>query len=189
MKVLKFGGSSVGDAERIRIVKKITENESLPLVVVVSAFRGVTDALKIAGETAARHDPQYKDLLEEIIKKHRTVCNELLPVSTTDSVRSVTEGIFTELNETLNGLFLLRELSNYSLDKLLSAGERLSSLIISAYFKGSTLIDAREIIKTDNSYGNANVDLELTSSLIKKSLSRIKGLVVSPGFIAATNNN
>lgn len=189
MKVLKFGGSSVGDAERIRIVKKITENEPRPLVVVVSAFRGITDALKTAGETAAKHDPQYKDLLEEIIRKHRTVCNELLPVINPDPVRSEMEEIFTELNETLNGLFLLRELSNYSLDKLLSCGERLSSLIISAYFEGSTLKDAREIIKTDNNYGNANVDFELTNSLIKKSLGRINGLVVIPGFIAATTNN
>jgi aspartokinase/homoserine dehydrogenase 1 len=189
MKVLKFGGSSVGDAERIRIVKKITEKESHPLVVVVSAFRGVTDALKAAGETAAKHDPRYKDLLGEIIRKHRTVCDELLPVITTDTVRPAAEEIFTELDETLSGLYLLRDLSNYSLDKLLSCGERLSSLIVSAFFEGSTLKDAREIIKTDNNYGNANVDFELTNQLIKKSLGRIKGLVVVPGFIAATKDN
>jgi len=189
MKVLTFGGSSVGDAERIRIVKKITDAEPRPLVVVVSALKGVTDALKTAGETAARHDSNYKNLLEDIIKKHRAVCKDLLTSDIFEKVRNETEELFRELDETLNGLFLLRELSNYSLDKLLSIGERLSSLIISAYFKESTLIDARKIIKTDNTYGNANVDFELTNSLIKKSINRFKGLVVIPGFIAGTKDD
>ena len=71
MKVLKFGGSSVGNSERIRVVKKIIGSESLPLVVVVSAFHGVTDSLKNISESAAAHDEQYKAHLEELIKKHR----------------------------------------------------------------------------------------------------------------------
>ncbi len=189
MKVLKFGGSSVGDAGRIRIVKKITESGPQQIVIVVSAFKGVTDSLKLAGETAARHDLQYKELLSEIINKHRTVCDELLTSAALENVRDETERIFTELSETLNGLYLLRELSNYSLDKILSTGERLSSIIISAYFEKSIHIDAREIIKTDNNYGNANVDFDLTDSLIKKKLNRLKGIVIVPGFIAGTKNN
>ena len=64
MKVLKFGGSSVGNSERIRIAKKITGNESLPLVVVISAFQGVTDLLKLVSESAADHDSGYRDMLE-----------------------------------------------------------------------------------------------------------------------------
>lgn len=189
MKVLKFGGSSVGDAGRIRIVKKITEAESLPLVVVVSAFSGITDALKRTAETAARHDSEYKEHLDEIIRKHRTVCHDLLDTSKFEVIKARAEDIYTELNETLNGLFLLRELSNYSLDKVLSAGERLSSLIISGYFKDSTLIDARDIIKTDQNYGNANVNFELTNTLIRKTIKKLSGLIVVPGFIAGTPEN
>ena len=74
------------------------------------------------------------------------------------------------MNEILSGLFLLRELSKYSLDKILSSGERLSSLIISSYFDNPFLVDSREIIKTDDNYGNANVDFTVTNSLIRKTI-------------------
>jgi aspartokinase/homoserine dehydrogenase 1 len=189
MKVLKFGGSSVGNAERIRIVEKIISTESLPIVVVVSAFHGVTDSLKAVSESAADHDSGYKKLLDEIIKKHRNTCQELLHGNTLNDTLLKIDQLIIELSETLNGLFLLRELSKYSLDKVLSAGERMSSLIISAFFKESLLIDAREIIKTDDNYGNANVDFDLTNNLIRKRISKKKKLFIVPGFIASSREN
>jgi len=189
MKVLKFGGSSVGNSERIRIVKKITGNESLPLVVVISAFQGVTDLLKLMSEAAADHNSGYRDMLEELITKHHTVCKELLSGDALVSTLSQIDEVFDELDETLNGLFLLRELSRATIDKVLSTGERLSSQIISAYFENSILVDSREIIKTDNNWGNANVDFNLTNSLIRKKISKRNRLYIIPGFIASGHEN
>jgi len=189
MKVLKFGGSSVGNSERIRIVKKITGSESLPIIIVVSAFQGVTDSLKSISESAAAHDEQYKEGLEELIKKHRSVCIDLLNGNALKSTLSNIDQIFKELNEILSGLFLLRELSKYSLDKVLSSGERLSSLIISSYFDNTLLVDAREIIKTDDNYGNANVDFTVTNYLIRKSILKKKRLIIVSGFISSTHEN
>jgi aspartokinase/homoserine dehydrogenase 1 len=189
MKVLKFGGSSVGNSERIRVVKKIVGAEPLPTVVVVSAFKGVTDSLKNISESAAGHDIGYKQLFDELIKKHRNVCQELLNGSTLTETLSKVEEIFNELSETLSGLFLLRELSKYTLDKVLSAGERMSSVIISAFFENSLLIDAREMIKTDDNYANANVDFDLTNTLIRKKILKKKKLIIVPGFISSTHEN
>ncbi len=105
MKVLKFGGSSVGNPERIRAVKKIIASEQLPLVLVVSAFQGVTDSLKSISEAAAGHDPGYNPKLDELIRKHRTVCSELLDGDTLDSTLSGIDLLFQELIETLSGLY------------------------------------------------------------------------------------
>jgi aspartokinase/homoserine dehydrogenase 1 len=189
MKVLKFGGSSVGNAERIRVVKKIIESEQLPLVVVVSAFHGITDSLKNISEIASSHKADYKLLLNELISKHKAVCQELLEGETLDAINSKIDTIFFELSETLNGLFLLRELSKYSLDKVLSTGERLSSVIISACLNNCLLLDSRELIKTDDNYGNANVDFKLTNSLIRRKISGKNRLFLVPGFIAGSNKN
>jgi bifunctional aspartokinase / homoserine dehydrogenase 1 len=189
MKVLKFGGSSLGNSERIRIVKKIIASEPLPLVIVVSALQGVTDSLKNISESAAAHDSGYKTKLDELIRKHQDICGELLEGDSLNSTLSIINQIFNELSEILSGLFLLRELSKYSLDKVLSSGERLSSVIISAFFENSLLIDSREIIKTDDNYGNANVDFTLTNSLIRKKILKRNKLIIVPGFISSTSEN
>ncbi len=189
MKVLKFGGSSVGSSERIRVVKKIVGTEPLPLVVVVSAFQGVTDSLKNISESAAGHNAGYKLLFDELVSRHTSVCQVLLSGSILTGTLLKVEQIFNELSETLNGLFLLRELSKYTLDKVLSAGENMSSVIISAFFENSLLIDAREMIKTDDNYGNANVDFDLTNALIRKKILKKKKLIIVPGFISSAHQN
>ena len=189
MKVLKFGGSSVGNSERIRKVKEIISLQQLPAVVVVSALQGVTDILKSISESAARHEKEYSSTLENLYLRHRNVCTELLDGPVLEQTLATADTIFDELRETLNGLFLLRELSKFTLDKILSAGERLSSAILSACLEGSLLIDAREIIKTDDSYGNANVDFKLSDSLIRKKILRKNRVIVLPGFIASTRDN
>ncbi len=186
MKVLKFGGSSVANSERIREVKKLIDSESLPLIVVVSAFQGVTDTLKSLSESAAGHNPGYQTRLEELINMHRRVCTELLSGETLAVTLVSINEIFSELTETLNGLFLLRELSRSSLDKALSTGERVSSLIISAFLEHSILIDPKEMICTDNEFGNANVDFVITNPRIRKKILRKNKLIIVPGFIAGT---
>ena len=189
MKVLKFGGSSVANSERIREVKKIIGSEPLPVVIVVSALQGVTDTLKSLSESAAGHDPGYRTRLDELILRHRTVCSELLSGDLLDATLSDLDDIFGELSETLSGLFLLRELSRFSLDKALSAGERASSAIIAAFLENSILLDSRAIIRTDNNFGNANVDFAVTNPLIRKKILRKNKLIIVPGFIAGTEAN
>jgi aspartokinase/homoserine dehydrogenase 1 len=189
MKVLKFGGTSVGTAERIRIAKNIIYAEPLPVVVVVSALEGITDSLKNAGESASRHESGYLEQLEKIISKNRKICHELLEKEILDETLKKINSIYSELSETLNGLYLLGELSKFSLDKVLGTGERMSSIILSSCIKGSHLIDAREIIKTDDNFGNANVDFVLTNSLIKKSINKKGKIYIVPGFIASTIDN
>jgi aspartokinase/homoserine dehydrogenase 1 len=189
MKIQKFGGSSVGTPERIRNIRKIVDAEPLPCVVVVSAFQGITDSLKRTSELAAIHDPDYKLLLDEIINKHISFSNDLLTGEKLKDILKKIKEISEELKDVLNGVFLVRELSKYSLDKVLSAGERISSNIISSFMEGSILIDAREIIKTDDNYGNANVDFELSTLLIRKSLLKKNKLIIVPGFIASSSNN
>ena len=130
----------------------------MPLVIVVSALQGVTDSLKNISEQASEHDLRYKTILDDLIKKHRELCQELLYGTELADTLSEIDQIFSETSETLSGLFLLRELSKFTLDKILSAGERLSSCIISSFFEDSLLIDSREMIKTDDNFGKANVD-------------------------------
>jgi len=108
MKVLKFGGSSVGNSERIRKVIEIISIQQRPVVVVVSALQGVTDTLKNISESAARHEPDYRERLENLYLRHSNVCTDLLDGSFLEQALSSTDIIFDELRETLNGLFLLR---------------------------------------------------------------------------------
>jgi aspartokinase/homoserine dehydrogenase 1 len=189
MKVLKFGGSSIGTPERIRNVKKIIDAEKFPCVVVVSAFQEVTDSLKKCSEQAALHNIDYKEVLEWLSNKHISLCNELFSPDTSSEAVAETERLLSYLGETLDGIYLLRELSKYTLDKILSVGERLSSAILSKLFRNSQLIDARDIIKTDDNYGNAVVDFRLTNTLIRRKILRKRSLILVPGFIAGTSEN
>ncbi len=189
MKVLKFGGSSVGSPERIIGVKKIIEAETSPCVVVVSAFQGITDNLKKISELAAARKEEYKLQLDEVISRHKKTTKSLITDKNQLNVLSTIDDIFSETSETLNGIFLLRELSNHALDKVLSIGERLSALIISAFIDNVRYIDSRDLIKTDDQFGNANVDFELSESLIRQSIDRAERLIIMPGFIASSVNN
>ena len=171
MKVLKFGGTSVGSPERIRGVKKIIDSQGTPCLIVVSAFQGITDDLKHVSELASNRDDEYENLLDKLIVRHIDFAKQLIAKSKLDSVLKDIKNISDDLKETLNGIYLLRELSKHSLDQTLSTGEILSSLIISNVIDDCQLIDARSFIKTDNNFGFANVDFDKTYSLIAKSLA------------------
>jgi len=189
MKVLKFGGSSVSTPDRIKGVKRIIESEASPCVVVVSAFQGITDNLKKSGELASLRKDEYKELLEETILQHNVVAKNLIEEEKLGFVLLTIQKISSEARETLEGIYLLRELSKHSLDQILSIGERLSSLIISSFISNSKYIDSRNLIKTDDNFGNANVDFDLTNSLIRQNISKSEKLIILPGFIASTINN
>jgi bifunctional aspartokinase / homoserine dehydrogenase 1 len=187
MKVLKFGGTSVGSPERIRGVKKIIESQNTPCLVVVSAFQGITDDLKQLSELASVRDDEYENLLNKIIAKHIEFTKQLVPVSIQKAVIDNIKNISDDLRETLNGIYLLRELSKHSLDQTIGTGEILSSMILSYVVDNSQLIDSRNFIKTDSNFGFANVDFEKTDILISKGLIGTRKCIIAPGFIASNS--
>jgi bifunctional aspartokinase / homoserine dehydrogenase 1 len=189
MKVLKFGGTSVGSPERIRGVKKIIESQESPCVVVVSAFQGITDELKQISEQASSRNEEYKVLLDKVIQRHTEYARHLVAKDKRAAVLDAVCKIFADLQQTLNGIYLLRELSKHSLDQVMSTGELLSSLIISNLIDNSLLIDSRVFIKTDSNFGYANVDFSLTDKLIKEYINEPGRHVVVPGFIASNQRN
>jgi aspartokinase/homoserine dehydrogenase 1 len=185
MKVLKFGGTSVGSPERIRGVKKIIESQSKPCLIVISAFQGITDELKHLGELASIRDDKYEILLEKLILKHIEFVKQLISKSNQNRVIEDIKNISDDLRETLSGIYLLRELSRHSLDQTLATGEILSSLILSNLLQDCQLIDSRNFIKTDSNFGFAAVDFAKTDSLIAKNLTGIRKHIIAPGFIAS----
>ena len=189
MKVLKFGGSSVGSPERIRGVKKIIESQSLPCIVVISAFQGVTDELSLIASLASDGISGYRDHLEKLIIKHNEFTRNLISDKAIQEIALEEISTITgELRELLNGIFLLHECTKHSLDQVLSSGERISSLVLSKLFDNCYHADSREIIKTDNRHGVASVDFALTDSLIREKIGQKSELIIMPGFIASDMN-
>jgi bifunctional aspartokinase / homoserine dehydrogenase 1 len=187
MKVLKFGGSSVGTPERIREVKRIVDAQVLPCVVIVSAFQGVTDQLHKIAELAADNKTEAWDLLGKITSLHRDVASTLVPdKKRRDGVLKYVDDILNELTETCTGIFLLHEITKHSLDIVLAAGERLSSRIICAFIETSIYADALNFIITDSRTGNNVVDFNLTNKLIREKIGTSSQLTLVPGFIAGT---
>ncbi|TFH50057.1 MAG: bifunctional aspartate kinase/homoserine dehydrogenase I [Bacteroidia bacterium] len=188
MKVLKFGGSSIGSAERIQGVKKIIESQTSACIIVLSAFSGVTDQIKQMSQYAARRDSIYKTLLSEMIARHEEIVMQIINKEKQVYVLSVVRTLSNELSEILNGIYLLRELSKQALDKTLSFGELLSSNIIANLFDNCLYVDARLCIKTDENFGSANVDFEVSNKLIRKMMTVNQKLIFVPGFIATSKN-
>lgn len=193
MVVLKFGGTSVGSAESLKLVRDIVskKSESDQLVVVVSALGGVTNNLVSCANLAATGNESYEDILKEIEKRHIELCDTLLPVSQRSSTITKVKLLLNDLEDICRGVFLIQELSPRSSDQILSFGERLSSVIINEYFTAgnlnSQLHDPRTMIKTDAQYGNAVVDQELSFSNIKEAFKRAAQVNVCPGFLASSN--
>ena len=195
MKVLKFGGTSVANAENInRVLTIVTEKaKNEKLVVVVSALSKVTDLLQLASQKAASNDESYKEIVTEIEKKHLDTLKELIPVSEQSSLLSHLKRIVNHLETLLDGCFLLGELSPRTEDTILGFGELLSSYIIAEALKqkekNSSYADSRELIKTNAGFGKAIVDFETTNRLVANFFaSNNSQVVVLPGFIASTSD-
>ncbi len=185
MKVLKFGGSSVGSPEIILEVKRITESETKPIIIVVSAFKGITDQITKACEIAEQKNESFVAEVEDIRKRHLEVTDKIVPISKRDDVAEYINKMLNDFSELLYGIYILGDLTLKTLDHLLSYGERLSSFIIANVIEGAVCIDMRNFIRTDNNFGNAQVDFGITNKLINEALQNIQGVVVAPGFIAA----
>ncbi len=193
MKVLKFGGTSVGSTESIKKVIEIVKAEKQPAktVVVVSAFGGVTDQLIEVSQLAELGAETYLDLLKGIEKRHIQAVKELVTADREKSLLASFGAMFDELEDVLHGVFLLKELSAKSLDYVASFGERLSSLIITDAFIDAgidtQLADSRHLIRTDRTFNNARVNVAVTEANIQDFFKKNKALTVVPGFIASTD--
>ncbi len=196
MKVLKFGGSSVGSAEAIEkvveIVAKTIEKDSC--AVVLSAMQSTTDALIDIAKTAERGDDGFRAKIREIETKHQTTARKLLGENSQDGVFDFIENRINELKNICEGVFLLRELSARTLDRIVSFGEILSTKIVAAKFNSlgieNVWKDSRQLIKTDSNYGAAAVDFVKTIALTKEFFAhRSANLTIFPGFIASDADN
>jgi aspartokinase/homoserine dehydrogenase 1 len=191
MQVLKFGGSSVATAEAIRKVASILQEKATleSSVVVISALGKITDQLLQSGTLAAAGDIKYKELLQSITQRHLDMARELVPVASQSSILSHVIQKFNEVEDICNGVFLLRELSTRTLDRILSYGELVSSQIISTYLSSigiaNTWLDASHLIITDTNYNKASVDYLATYKNIQQAiLTAVSRIWIVPGFIA-----
>ena len=183
MKILKFGGTSVGSVENVRRIGEIVLNQHHKIIVVVSALGGVTDQLLAVARKAAS-GVKINGELTAIRTRHYEMIDGLF--NKEDSIKSIQalQPLFDELEKIIQGVSLIGELTPKTLDKVLGFGERLSSILISR-FLNVPLIDSAEVIRTDRNFGKANVDFELTYRLISEKCSTIEHFAVAPGFISS----
>ena len=186
MKVIKFGGTSVGSVENIKKIDEIVRNQQTGLIVVVSAVGGVTDMLLAAANTGARGN-EISGSLDEIWIRHENILKGLFDAQAIDEVIVKMKTLFDELEKILQGIRLIGELTPKTLDKVLGFGERLSSLFISR-FLDAELIDSAAVIRTDKNHGRANVDFGLTYDLIHQRCANLSRTAVAPGFISSATD-
>jgi len=190
MKVLKFGGTSVGSAKNINKVISILNNyaERDSIICVVSAVGGITDKLIVVGELAVSKNENYIEGFEAIKQIHIDIINELIPTQNNSVLIQVDEKL-QALKSLLNGIYLINEISPKTTDKLLSFGELLSSFIISETMKirgaNSALKNSQELITTNSNFTKADIDYSITNAKIRDYFSSAnQKITILPGFIS-----
>ncbi len=185
MKVLKFGGTSVGSVESILSVKKIVETQQEPVIVVVSALGGITDKLIKTSQMAVEGDPLYQKSFWEIAERHEAMINSVIPSGKDrDILMTVVKAHLEELRSIYQGVFLIRDLSPKTLAAVVSYGERMSSRIVSTLIRGSEWFDSRNFIKTELKNGKNQLATDLTNQLVRKTWKPIPQVSVVGGFIS-----
>ena len=192
MKILKFGGSSVADAARIRKVTEIIRNkvsEGEDIAVVVSALGGVTGKLLMVCDSVASSAHEAEQIIKWIEDLHLGVARDLLPVERQPRMLAEIMSLCNELSDIARGASILSEVTPRTCDIILSFGERLSAALLcealKPLFPGVVYVDAREIIRTNSDFGKARVDLDVSFSLIRDCFGKNSGLKVITGFIAS----
>ena len=186
MKVMKFGGTSVGSVESILSVKRIVEAEAgrEPVIVVVSALGGITDKLIKTSRMAAAGDAAYEDEFREIVSRHVEMVKRVIPEFDAQMTMQRRVGeLLNELKDIFQGIYLIKDLSQKTSDTIVSYGERLSS-IIAAQLTGARWYDSRSFIKTEKKFAKHVLDTELTNRLVRETFSELPPLALVPGFIA-----
>lgn len=186
MKVLKFGGTSVGSVNSILSVKKIVESAGEPVIVVVSALGGITDQLINTSKIAASGNADYEKDFGEIVCRHLDIISKVIPISAgRNELQSQTGELLNELKDIFQGIFLIKDLSPKTSDTIVSYGERLSSLIVARLIEGAKWYDSREFMKTEQKYSRHILDTDLTNELIRKTFAEIPQVAVVGGFISS----
>ena len=189
MKVMKFGGTSVGSVKSILSLKKIVETEARtqPVVVVVSALDGITDKLIATSQMAKQGDDHYREEFDAMVTRH----HQMIEAVITDDKKRIdlfnnVDQLFDQLKSILYGVYLIHDLSKKTEDTIVSYGERLSSHIVAAMIKNGVRMNSRDFIRTEKKLGKHVIDAELTTELVKESFKNInnKYVYVVPGFIA-----
>ncbi|EAZ79459.1 bifunctional aspartate kinase/homoserine dehydrogenase I [Algoriphagus machipongonensis] len=192
MKVLKFGGSSVANPENISKVFSIIQDKLKrhEVTIVFSAFGGVTESLLKISQLAREGDQAYRDTLQSLEEKHLEMVRQLIAVQNQSTVMTYVKVRFKELEDLFHGIFLIKENSARTLDYVASFGERLSAFILAESLAGKGLktqfLDAREVIRTNDRFGQARVDFDTTNALIRSYFAKNDGIKVVTGFIAST---
>ena len=184
MKVMKFGGTSVGSVNSILSVKRIVEAVDEPVIVVVSALGGITDKLINTSRMAAAGDASYENEFREIVYRHVEMIKEVIPAGEAQVAlqRQIGE-LLNELKDIFQGIYLIKDLSQKTSDTIVSYGERLSSIIV-AQLTGAEWFDSRKFIKTEKKHSKHVLDTELTNSLVRETFSSLPKRVLVPGFIS-----
>ena len=185
MKVLKFGGTSVGSAECIVRVKDIVEAIDGEVVVVVSALGGITDQLIQVAHTAKNGQKSYQEEYEAIRRRHVGLLRRVVTDSGKLEVVEQQVGVLLmELKNILQGLYLIKDLSPKTEAAIVSYGERISSLMLAAVIEKASLLDSFQFIKTEKKHERNIVDRDLTDALVKLAFHNAPKLTVVPGFIS-----
>jgi aspartokinase/homoserine dehydrogenase 1 len=193
MKVMKFGGTSVGSVESILSLKKIVEAEQEPVIVVVSALGGITDKLIATSQLALQGDEQWKAEFEAIWQRHHDMVAAIIPdTNQRTTLLATLDELFEQLRSIYYGVFLIHDLSPKTQATIVSYGERLSSHIVATLINGGQRFNSRNFIKTVRKQGKHVLDADLTNRLICEKFSPLfqKGegekaiIPVVPGFIS-----
>ncbi|MDD2797047.1 MAG: bifunctional aspartate kinase/homoserine dehydrogenase I [Bacteroidales bacterium] len=185
MKVLKFGGTSVGSAASIRNVKQIVESRQEPVVVVVSALGGITDQLLKTANLAVHGDQSYHHEIDIIVNRHLQMIEEVvLPNKQAETKQKVTE-LLDELTNIYKGVSLIRDLSPKTNDLIVSYGERISSVIVAHAIVDAKRYDAREFVKTETQFGKHHCNFDITNKLIQSTFENLPNIALVPGFISS----
>ncbi len=185
MKVLKFGGTSVGTPGNIKTVKQILEEQTVPCAVVVSAFGGLTDQIIRIASLASERNPAFREEMTTIRDRHVETVETLMTGEIRDFTLREVSSLVEEFQDALQGIYLLQDLSKKTLDFLLSFGERLSATIIARYVENAIYLDSRQLIHTDSNFGNATVHFAISNGKIRSKLKDLKKLAILPGFVAS----
>ena len=189
MKVLKFGGTSVGSVNSMSSVKKIVEAIDEKVIVVVSALGGITDKLINTSKMATAGDSAYEKEMKEIVNRHIEMVYTVIPAGKQREILldKVNE-LLSELKDIFQGIYLIRDLSPKTSATIVSYGERLSSIIVTALIKNAQWFDSRTFIKTEKKHNRHILDSELTTQLVKEAFRELPQVSVVPGFISSDKN-
>jgi aspartokinase/homoserine dehydrogenase 1 len=198
-KILKFGGSSISNPERIRKVASIVLDAARKerVVVVVSAFQGVTNQLLECAQLAEAGDPKFQSLYKTLVKRHMAALKTLHHNRPPKHVAANLQTMLAELCDVLQGIYLLRHGSPRALDLTASFGERLSALTIASFIQQSQpscFVDSRAIVKTDDQFTRASVQFDKTNRAIKSHFKKLfaqsskRIIPVVTGFIGSTDD-